>query len=78
MLLTSVDFLHVGQLSEGMSVTERNVDHSVVSKGGKSVHNSGFLSSSESSGRHEHTGVFASKGAARPELTCSIPEGLDK
>lgn len=71
-----MDLAQVGQLCEGMLVSERNEEHAVVGQGRENGVDGHFLSSSEGTGGNEGTGVLATEGTLGPEATSGIPEGL--
>lgn len=48
--LTGMNLTEVGDLGEGMRVTEGNEDDAVVGQGGEGVHNSGLLTTTMGSG----------------------------
>lgn len=65
-----------GHLGESLGVTEGNVDDAVVGKGGEGVHGSALLTSTNTGGRDEDTGVLAVEASGGPDLTGAVPEGL--
>lgn len=66
----------VGQEGEDGAVAERNEEDTVVGQGGEGGIDGHFLTSTRGTRGNEDTGVLASEGAASPETTGGIPEGL--
>ena len=73
---TTVDLVEVGELTEGVLVTQRNVDEAVVGESAHASNSGGLLATSEGTGRDEQTGVLASVATGGPDGTRGIPEGL--
>ena len=71
-----MDLGQVGQLREGVLVPERDVDQSVVDKGGEGVGDRDFLSATLGTGGDEDTAHLASKRGLAPEWTSCVPESL--
>jgi hypothetical protein len=57
--------------------TQRNIDHTVVSKVSDGSESSGFLTTVLRGSGEESTGKLTSQGTVGPETTSGIQEGLD-
>ena len=73
---TTVDLIEVGQLSEGVLITHRDVEDPVVGEGRQGVESRGFLTSAGSASGDEDACVLASKGTRCPEGAGRVPESL--
>lgn len=71
-----MDLIETGELAEAVLVSERDVDHSVVSDGGHGGNASRLLSTTLGSGGDEETGELAGVGTSGPLLAGAVPEGL--
>lgn len=71
-----MDLVEVGELTECVLVTQRNVDEAVVGESAHASNSSGLLATSEGTGGDEQTGVLASVATSGPDGTGGIPEGL--
>lgn len=71
-----MDLVEAGELAEAVLVTERDVDHSVVSDGGHGGNAGRLLSTTLGGGRDEETSELAGVGTSGPLLTGAVPEGL--
>ena len=72
----TMDLAKVGDLREGLGVTERNVENSMVSEGRHGGNGGRLLTTTEGTGGDEETGVLAVETTAGPESTGLVPEGL--
>jgi len=73
---TTTDLVETGELTEAVLVSERDVDHSVVSESGHGGKAGRLLSTTHGGSRDEETGELASVGTGGPLLTSGVPEGL--
>jgi hypothetical protein len=73
---TSMNFFDVGQLSEGIFVSQWDVDDTVVRQNGDGVEDGGFLSSSETGGGNKHACVFSRVCTRGPHAASGVPECL--
>jgi len=73
---TTVDLGQVGQLREGVFIPERDIDQSVVDKGGEGIGDGDLLSTTLGAGGDEDTAHLAGKGALDPEWASCVPECL--
>lgn len=71
---TTADLSDVGKEWEGMLVSERNIDDSVVSESRERVESSDLLPTTLPTGRDEETGVFAGESTGSPKTTSGIDE----
>jgi hypothetical protein len=72
-----VNSIEGGELLEDSGVSERNVDHAVVSKGAHGSNAGGLLTATETCGGNEETSVLAPEGAVLPLTTGLVPEYLE-
>ena len=72
----AVNLAHVGQLSERLGVSQRDVDDSMVAQGGHGRKVGRLLPATQCTGRHEDTGVLSVEAARGPDATGSIPKCL--
>jgi len=73
---TTVDLGQVGQLSKGVPVSKRDIDHSVVYKRGECVRDGGFLPATLTGRGDEDTAHLARKCRPAPERAGGVPECL--
>ena len=73
---TTMDLGQVGHLRKGVFVPERNVDQSMVDKGGEGIGDGDLLSTTLGAGRDEDATHLSSKGGPAPEWACCVPECL--
>jgi len=66
----------ISQDTEGLGVTEGDIDEAVVSEGGDSVLSSGLLTTTLGGGRDEDTGHLAPETTRSPLLASLVPESL--
>ena len=66
----------VGQLRKDVFVPERDVDQSVVDKGGEGVGHGGLLPTTLGAAGDEDAAHLAGEGAPAPEWTSCVPECL--
>jgi len=71
-----MDLTQVCQLSKGVGVAERNVNHSVVDKSRDAGEVGGFLTTAQAGSRSEDRRILPVELALSPETTGGIPEGL--
>lgn len=71
-----MDLAQVGELTEGLGVTKRHVNHSVVSQGGHGSKGGRLLTTSGRGSGDEQTSELAVETTSLPLGTGSIPEGL--
>lgn len=68
--------LKVALQLEGMRVTKRDVDDTVVGQGTERAEEGRLLSTTKASSRDEHASILASQLSASPECTGGVPQGL--
>lgn len=71
-----MDLSEVGQLRERVFVSERDIDHPVVDKGGEGAGNGDFLSTTLGARGDKDTAHLSSKSRLAPEWTRCVPESL--
>lgn len=71
-----MDLAQVGQLSESVLVSQRDVDHAVVGKGAHGRDGSGLLTTAHGGSRDEHAGILAPEATGGPDAAGLIPEGF--
>ena len=71
-----MDLGQVGQLSKGVLVSKRDVDHAVVHKRRDRVGDGDLLSTTLKPGRDEDATHLASKGGPTPKWASGVPERL--
>lgn len=73
-----MDLVEVGELGEGVLVSEGNEDDAVVDESREGGDNGALLSSSKSSGGDEDTSVLAGEASTCPQATGGVPESLKR
>lgn len=71
---TTTDLGERGKEGEGVLVSERNVDDSVMGEGRDRVESSNFLPTTLPTGGNEKTGVFPRESTGSPETTGGVDE----
>lgn len=71
-----MDLFDVGQLSEGIFISQWDVDDTVVRQNRDGVEDGGFLSSSETGGGNKYACVFTRVGTRGPHAASCVPECL--
>ena len=71
-----MDLGQVGQLRKDVFVPERDVDQSVVDKGGEGVGDGGLLPTALGAGGDKDAAHLAGEGAPAPEWAGCVPECL--
>lgn len=72
----AVDLVQVGQKRESVLVAQGNVGDAVVGQSAHGSKGSGLLTTTESAGGDEETGVLAEEATGSPDLARLVPEGL--
>ena len=73
---TTVNLIEVGQLAKDGLVTQRDIDHAVMSEGAHGSKASGLLTTALSTSGDEETSVLAPVATGGPDSTGGIPESL--
>ncbi len=71
-----MNFREIGDITEGVRVTEGDVEDTVVGQGGKGGDDSCLLTSTMGSSRDKDTSILSSELTTSPEGTSGIPERL--
>lgn len=71
-----MDLLEVGKQREGGLVAQRHVEETVVRESAHSSNGGRFLTTTESAGGDEETGVLAPVATGGPDRAGLVPEGL--
>jgi hypothetical protein len=73
---SSMDLVEVGQLTEGLAITERHIDDAVVGQGGHGREGGRLLAATGGACRDEDAGQLSPEATSSPLLASLVPEGL--